>query len=161
MRRGHGFVVVGAVGVMGEPRQVRPGVTAAETGAQWWACATASLHLRLRGSLSHADLHDLAGELVTTLQALEGLTSALARHTEAYAERGDLRDDEDADPTARLELGVAEVREVGRLLGTALRPANAFWSAVGHIGLQLDPQHDEHDPEQDQNQQEQRQGDQP
>ena len=69
---------------MGEPRQLRPAVAAAETAAHWWSTAVAAQHAVRAEALEHADFYDLAAEVVATLRSLEDLAELLARQVGGY-----------------------------------------------------------------------------
>ena len=124
---------------MGEPRPARPAVTAAVAAAHWWQAA-ASAQRGVRGeALEHADFYDLAAELVTTLRSLEDLAEVLAGQVGHYGIGRSLRDDTGGDPRARLVRAVGEVAALRVSLSGAATEAERFWSAVGHIGLDLEP----------------------
>lgn len=124
---------------MAEPRRACPAPAAALAGAQWWDLAVQAARATPRDAIDHADLYDLAAELVATLRSLEDLATVIARSSRAYAERDDLRDDEDADPQLRLATAADGATATRSAIAAAISPANAFWSAIGHIGRQHDP----------------------
>jgi hypothetical protein len=84
-------------------------------------------------------VHDLAAELVATLRTLEDLAETLARQTAGYGTGRRLRGDAGGDPTARLCRAMAEASCLRINLAAAVRDGERFWSAVGHIGLELPP----------------------
>jgi hypothetical protein len=84
--------------VVGEPRQIRPAVAAAETAAHWWGSAVAAQRAIRTEALEHADFYDLAAEAVATLRSLEDLAELLARQVGGYGTRRNLRDDAGCDP---------------------------------------------------------------
>ena len=88
----------------------------------------------------HADFYALAGEMVATLYALDDLSVVLARQVGRYGEGRALYDDtRTVDPAARLAEAVACLRAVRAGLSTTTAAANAFWSAIGHIGVEDTP----------------------
>jgi hypothetical protein len=86
----------------------------------------------------HADFYALAGELVATVQALEDLTHILHRQVTGYGHGRRLYDDTRGavDPAVRLTAAAAELTLLGQVLATGQGPANRFWSAIGHIGVE-------------------------
>lgn len=84
----------------------------------------------------HGDFYALAGELVFTLRALEGLTSVLARQVAGYGQGRTLRDDEGLPPGARLADAVVLLGWARKSLSQAEEAANKFWSAIGCIGVE-------------------------
>lgn len=84
----------------------------------------------------HVEFYALAGELVSTLRALEALTTVLARQVAGYGRGRALRDDEGLAPGARLADAVVLLGWTGRSLGQAEDAANRFWSAIGHIAVE-------------------------
>lgn len=126
----------------------RPAVTAGESGARWWATA-AQVQREIRTeTLDHADFYDLAGELAATLRSLEDLADTLARQVGRYGSGRDLRDDAGCNPRARLMRAVTEASSLRIDLAAAVGDSERFWSAIGHIGLELPPeeQGDEEEP---------------
>ncbi|MDQ2709935.1 MAG: hypothetical protein M3Z25_20940 [Actinomycetota bacterium] len=105
----------------------------AEAGARAWreaACAQRS------ALADHGEFYGLAGELVATLRALESLADVLVRQVATYGQGRALRDDEDAQPAARLASAVADLTRVRELLSGAERAANRFWSEIGHVAVE-------------------------
>jgi hypothetical protein len=85
----------------------------------------------------HADFYALAGEIVTTLHALDDLTEVLSDQVAGYAEGRPVYDDtRTVDPAARLAEAAALLRDTRKGLRAAVVPANRFWSAIGHIGTE-------------------------
>ena len=86
----------------------------------------------------HADFYDIAADVVTTLYALDDLSVVLARQVGRYGEGRALYDDaRTVDPAARLAEAVACLRAMRGGLSTTTAAANAFWSAIGHIGVEV------------------------
>jgi hypothetical protein len=86
----------------------------------------------------HPDFYALAGEIVTTLNALDDLTVILAGQVGRYAERRPVYDDtRTVDPSARLAEATALLRDTRTGVRAAALAANRFWSAIGHIGVEV------------------------
>jgi hypothetical protein len=110
-------------------------VANAEAGAQAWRTA---VHAQQTATGDHADFYALAGEIVDTLRAMETLTAVVLRsQVAAYGQGRALYDDEGADPAVRLAKAAAQVAATGQHLTDAQRSANRFWSAIGHIGVEV------------------------
>jgi hypothetical protein len=114
-------------------------VAAAQTGARWWSTAATAQRMTRTEALDHAGFYDLAAELVATLRSLEDLADTLAGQVAGYGTGRRLRDDTGADPAARLGRAVAEATGLRINLAAAVADGERFWSAVGHIGLDLPP----------------------
>lgn len=123
---------------MGEPQQIRPAVVAAETAAHWWSSAVAAQRSVRPGALEHADFYDLAAEAVATLRSIEDLAELLSRQVGGYGAGRVLRDDAGCDPAARLMRAVGDVSALRIAVASAVAEGERFWSAIGHIGLELD-----------------------
>lgn len=89
-------------------------------------------------ALEHADFYDLAAETVATLRSLEDLAELLGRQVGGYGTGRRMRDDARCDPAARLTRAVADLAGLRVALGSAVAEGERFWSAVGHIGVELD-----------------------
>jgi hypothetical protein len=126
-----------AVVVVGEPRQASGAVAAGENGARWWATAAQLQRATRSEVLDHSEFYDLTAELVATLRTLEDLADTLARQTAGYGTGRRLRDDAGGDPAERLCRAMAEASALRINLAAAVRDGERFWSAVGHIGLEL------------------------
>jgi hypothetical protein len=86
----------------------------------------------------HADFYVIAGELVQTVAALQDMTQVLRRQVEGYAEGRDVYDDlQQMDPKLRLAEAAGYLLLTRDALETVYKRANAFWSAIGHIGVQV------------------------
>jgi hypothetical protein len=86
----------------------------------------------------HADFYALAGEVVATLYALDDLAQVLRRQVAGYGQGRPVYDDTygRVDPAVRLAAAVAELDGLRGLVQAAQVPANRFWSAIGHIGVE-------------------------
>ncbi|GAA4820933.1 hypothetical protein GCM10023201_03090 [Actinomycetospora corticicola] len=131
--------LVAAVAAVGEPRQVRPAVAAAENATHWWRTAVAAQRALRAEALEHADFYDLTAEAVGTLRSIEELAELLARQVGGYGSGRVLRDDAGCDPAARLVRAVADVASLRIAVTSALAEGERFWSSIGHIGLEIDP----------------------
>ena len=129
---------------MSGPERMPCAAAAAETGSRWWALAARTQRTKRGDTVDHADLYGLAGEVVATLRALDELAGVLARQTAYYGVGRALRDDEGADPAERIDQAASAADALGADVVGAARHANAYWSAIGHIGLDL---RDEERPE--------------
>jgi hypothetical protein len=115
----------------------RPAVAQAEQGADGWHDAVA---LQSYASAEHADFYALAAAMVSTLHSLDDIAGVLRRQVRGYARRTDLYDDtRQIDPADRLMQACDELTVVRTALVTAAGAANRFWSAVGHIGIEVQP----------------------
>lgn len=111
----------------------RAAVELAEAGTQAWRDTAGA---QRTAASDHGEFYALAGELVATLRALEALADVLIRRVATYEQGRVLRDDEGAQPAARLASAVADLTRVRELLAGAERAANRFWSEIGHIGIE-------------------------
>jgi hypothetical protein len=125
---------------VGEPKQACGAVAAGENGARWWATAARGQRATRSEALDHSGFYDLAAELVATLRVLEDLADTLARQTAGYGTGRRLRDDTGRDPAERLSRAMAEATALRIDLAAAVADGERFWSAVGHIGLDLPPE---------------------
>jgi hypothetical protein len=109
----------------------------AEAGVAGWEDA---VRLQRWAAPDHADFYDLAGEIVSTLDALDDLAQILRRQVTGFGQGRRLYDDTgQVDPATRLAEAVAELDGLTAHLQAAQAPANRFWSAIGHIGVELTP----------------------
>jgi hypothetical protein len=107
----------------------------AEAGAEAWEDGA---RLQRWAPPNHAEFYALAGELVRTLSALDDLARVLGRQVAGYAQGRAVYDDtREVDPRVRLTDAVAELVQVSAALVVADRAANRFWSAIGHIGVDV------------------------
>ncbi len=114
----------------------------AEAGTNGWEDV---VRLQRWAAPDHADFYVLAGEVVSTLYALEDLARVLGRQVTGYADtqaqRGRLvyDDTREKDPRHRLVAAAAELDDFVDHLWRAERAANAFWSEIGRVGVELPP----------------------
>jgi hypothetical protein len=86
----------------------------------------------------HSDFYAIAGEMVQTLVALQGTADVLRRQVESYAEGRAVYDDSgQVKPRLRLAEAAGCLLLTRDALGAAAKRANAFWSAIGHIGVEV------------------------
>src|SRR4051812_5783121 len=111
-------------------------VARAEAGVNGWEDA---VRLQRWAAPDHADFYVLAGQIVSTLQALDDLTGVLHRQVTAYGNGRTVYDDTRGavDPQVRLTDAATELKLLAQVLATAQEPANRFWSAIGHIGVDV------------------------
>ena len=86
----------------------------------------------------------MAGCLVETVQAVQDLAGVLAAQVRGYAASlpPELRVYDDTrtyPPQQRLDAGRDRAAGLASHLGQAAQRANAFWSAIGHIGVEETP----------------------
>lgn len=108
-------------------------VASAERGTCLWRRATLGQQESIP---DHAEFYALAGELVSTLRALEAMTAVLARQVAGYGRGRLLRDDEGLTPGARLADAVVLLGCARKALGEAEAAANKFWSVIGHVAVE-------------------------
>jgi hypothetical protein len=110
----------------------------AETGTGAWEDA---VRLQRWATSDHADFSALACETVATLYALEDLAGVLRRQVAAYAAAQQARgrqvydDTRQIDPRRRLADAATDLDLLADRLRSAELAANAFWSGIGHIGV--------------------------
>ena len=107
-----------------------------ETAAD--ACRSAFVAQRT-AALDHAEFYALAGAVVDVVRAVDALTSVLARQVGRYGSGRRLYDDQGHDPAERLAGAVVQLGAARLALGSADAAFNAFWSSVGHIGIEVEP----------------------
>ncbi len=110
----------------------------ADAGTTGWEDA---VRLQRWATGDQADFSALAGEMVATLYAFDDLAVVLARQVADYADTrpaGQVVYDDtgEVDPRARLAAAVAALTDTRAAFSAALRAANDFWSAIGHIGVE-------------------------
>jgi hypothetical protein len=111
-------------------------VARAEIGVNGWEDA---VRLQRWATPDHADFYALAGEIVSTLHALDDLAGVLRRQVTDYGHGRTVYDDTRGavDPATRLASAAAELVLLGQALVAAQGPANRFWSAIGDIGVEV------------------------
>jgi hypothetical protein len=84
----------------------------------------------------HGDFYLLGAALEPSLHALEDLAVVLRRQVYGYGRGRELYDDSgEVNPAVRLAEAAEHLAHVRGALDDAHRQANAFWSAIGDIGL--------------------------
>ena len=105
----------------------------AETGTVAWEDA---VRLQRWAPLDHADFYALACEIVATLHGLEDLARVLRRQVAGYGSGRAVYDDtRQRHPQHRLAQAASDLDILADQLLSAERTANAFWSGIGHIGV--------------------------
>ncbi len=113
-------------------------VARADVGCEAWRDAA---RMQVWATPRHADFYDYAGHLSRTLRAMDDLAVVLARQVEAYPTGRRVFDDSrSVDPIVRLGMALECLHRLRSALLTADRETNSFWSAIGHIGVDPDPQ---------------------
>lgn len=114
-----------------------PAVVRAEAGARAWRAAVR--HQR-SAVPDHADFYALAADVCETLRALEDLAHVLAAQVHTYDQGRRLYDDSrQVDPRERLASASLSLVAVADMLIDAQVHANAFFSAIGHVGVEVTP----------------------
>lgn len=116
-------------------------VRAAEVGAQAWRQV---VHEQGSAAPDHSDFYELAAHLVDTLRALNAVAAVLAGQVEGYADglgagRQVYDDSRVVDPRQRLATAARHARDLAQAAAQAEMDANAFWSAISHIGVEVTP----------------------
>jgi hypothetical protein len=92
------------------------------------------------GDPAHEDFYTWGWALSDLTMRLQDAGRVLSRQIAAYGERRVLRDDEEgSDPHARLLEACAHLDEMAAALGSANNSARLYHSAVGHIGVEVNP----------------------
>lgn len=111
----------------------------AERGTTGWEDAA---RLQRWATPDHGDFYALAGEIVSTLYALDDVGQVLVRQVADYADTQQARgrqlydDTRQVRPLARLVTAVEALADTRDALAVATRSAHEFWSAIGHIGTE-------------------------
>ncbi len=122
---------------MTNPDERLRALRSADTAATAWA---ETVQHQLHAPARHADFYALAGEMVATLYALDDLSVLLIGQVGSYGEGRTLYDDtRTVDPAYRLVEAVGCLSAVRAGLASTATAANAFWSAIGHIGVEVTP----------------------
>jgi|GEM_PF-3384147 len=110
-------------------------VQRAEVGAQAWRAAARH---QLMAVPDHADFYSLGGDLVATLHALQDLSRVLDGQVQQYGQGRPVYDDtRTMDPQERLTAAAVELEALAAALGAATWSADRFWSAIGHVGVEV------------------------
>ncbi len=114
-----------------------PAVRSADAAATVWAEA---VRHQQSAPASHADFYALAAHLVATLYALDDVAVLLSSQVGCYGQDRTLYDDtRTLDAADRLADAVDCLHRVHDALETTAVAANEFWSAIGHIGVEVAP----------------------
>lgn len=87
----------------------------------------------------HGEWYSIGGELLGTLRAVEDMTRLLSQRITRYGDDRILRDDEGQDPEQRITEAVEELAALSGHLWAAGESANVFWSAIGHVAVEVQP----------------------
>lgn len=112
-------------------------VARAEAGEQAWAEAA---RLQREATPDHGEFYALAAALVPTLYALHDVTHVLRGQVADYGTGRAVYDDtRTIDPRVRLAQAAEQLTRTRDALAAAHHHANAFWSAISHIGVETEP----------------------
>jgi len=89
---------------------------------------------------AHEDFYVWGWALSELTMRLQDGARVLGRQVAGYGDRRILRDDEGADPDARLVEAGEHLAALVSALDQANRAARLYHSAVGHIAVQVDPE---------------------
>jgi hypothetical protein len=126
---------------MSSNNTARPGsgpeaVRQASAGATAWRAAARAQRTE---KPDHSEFYELAAELVDTLRAIHSLVVLLAGQVDRYPDQLEgvavYDDSRVVDPSDRLATAALHARYVAQALAQAEVDAQAFWSAISHIGL--------------------------
>lgn len=87
----------------------------------------------------HGEWYAIARDMVGTLWALQSMAGLLKGRVAKYDHDRIVRDDAGVDPAARLAECRALLVELEATLTSAEASANGFWSAIGHVGVEVQP----------------------
>lgn len=108
-----------------------------EAAAQEWQAAVTAQRVAIP---DHAHFYALAAEMVPTLHALQDLANVLRRQVTGYADGRAVYDDSrQVDPVLRLAQAAEQLALLRDRLAAAQDYANGFWSAISHIGIEVQP----------------------
>lgn len=110
----------------------RAAVAAAGRGTRAWRSVVVT-----QAAADEPGFHDLAGEVLDTVRALELVVGVLLRQVHAYGDGLVFCDDEGQNPTERLIAVAACLADLHCALGRADRAASGLWSQVGHIAVEV------------------------
>lgn len=126
----------------GDDDHLDTAVDRAERGTSAWEDA---VRLQRWATPEHGSFYGLAGEIVATLHAIDELAALLHRQVTCYRrdqqEAGEVvyDDTREMDPAERLHVAAIALDEVRGMAAAAEFWANAFWSAISHIGVETLP----------------------
>ncbi|WP_103384767.1 hypothetical protein [Pseudonocardia dioxanivorans] len=108
-------------------------VREAAAGAKAWRAAVRAQRM---AEPDHADFYAMAADIVDTLAALAGLAEVMGWQVARYGDTRPVYDDTRVfDPRERLDLAALDLNALASRLHEADRVVNAFWSRIGHIGI--------------------------
>lgn len=103
------------------------------------ALEAAAVHQRADPDPDHGQFYRHGHEIVGVVTALDDLALTLAKQVARYDDQRLLRDDNETRPADRLETARGHLAELHTALSAAARHANQFWSAISHVGVEVDP----------------------
>lgn len=113
--------------------ETAPAVARAEAASEAWRAA--ARHQR-EAAADHVDFYALGGEVTTTLRALDDLLGVLRRQVGGYGDGRCVYDDTGRTSAVdRLQEAVSAIEVAQTRLAETHELVNAFWSAIGHIGV--------------------------
>lgn len=89
---------------------------------------------------AHEDFYAWGWALTEVLDRTDQALSVLERQVEHYGDRRILRDDEGADPAARLDEITSRLAATRSALAPARDRVREYHSAVSHIAVEVDPE---------------------
>lgn len=95
----------------------------------------------------HGQFYNYGREIVGVLTALDDLTATLRSQLAHYGDQRVLRDNAGADPQRRLTEASGHLAELRAALWAAAGHAERFWTAIGHVGVETDPDADADEPD--------------
>lgn len=92
------------------------------------------------GDPAHEDFYAWGWALSDLTARIEDAARVLGRQVSAYGDRRILRDDEDGvHPANRLDEARGYLDDVARFVSAASAAARKYHSAIGHVGVEVDP----------------------
>lgn len=88
---------------------------------------------------AHEDFYAWGYVLSELTARVQDAARILGQQIAHYGDRRILRDDTDADPAARLTEAAQLLENVHAAAGVANQAARLYHSAIGHIGVEVDP----------------------
>lgn len=89
--------------------------------------------------LSHEDMYVAGSALTKITYELDEIARAILEDVKLYPSRFVLRDDQGENPRERIEGALGHLAEIASRMGQAHWHAKHFHSAIGHIGVEVNP----------------------
>jgi hypothetical protein len=93
--------------------------------------------------LSHEDMYRAGAALTEITYQLDEIAREIFEDVKAYPSSYVLRDDQGKDPQKRIEEALDQLTEISVSMQQANRRAKLYHSAVGHIGVEVNPDAEE------------------